>query len=140
MRTDLDAKESISKAKESNLGAKEESISKAKKQNIQKVRHSNKTKSDFVNKTKSQIAESSKSDFVNISKSEDIDDWEYCKSDIEKFPISDFLTKIPPHAFFSCVFLDNIVIPSTVKVIGKSAFYECKSLTKIKFSKNNPNL
>lgn len=42
------------------------------------------------------------------------------------------LTEISDYAFAGCVYLQEVIIPSTVTKIGKYAFYNCSNLTKIK--------
>ena len=58
-------------------------------------------------------------------------------TDIHKIVIEDGVEKIDAHAFASCMGLESIYIPASVKNIGKGIFYNCNSLREIKVDKKN---
>lgn len=51
------------------------------------------------------------------------------KDEIETVVISEGATSIGEYAFFECIGLKNVTIPSTVKTINEGAFYKCSGLT-----------
>ena len=56
------------------------------------------------------------------------DDWRAYKGDIQSATICEGVTDIGNYAFYGCVSLTTVSIPSTVKKIGMDAFMMCEAL------------
>lgn len=56
------------------------------------------------------------------------------------YTIPSTVKSIGKGAFYGCVYLQNITIPDTVKTIGRSAFYNCGKLKKAKIGSNVSSL
>lgn len=60
-------------------------------------------------------------------------------TDICKIVIEDGIEQIDAHAFASCMGLESISIPASVKSIGQGIFYNCNNLREIEVHKKNKN-
>ena len=54
--------------------------------------------------------------------------------DLERISLPEGVESIPPGFVRECIYLKDVVIPSTVKHIGGYAFYQCRSLKSLAFS------
>ena len=61
--------------------------------------------------------------------------WTYLDKEQDNIILPDYVTIIPPYAFYSSSNLNSISIPEGVNSIGKYAFYDCDALTSIIFQK-----
>ena len=84
---------------------------------------------------------SSKKDLVykdskNVIISENMLQYAFYTTNIEKAIILDGVTHIPEYAFNGCSSLKSVIIPDTVTTIGNSAFADCRSLTNLEIPRS----
>ena len=88
-----------------------------------------------IEQKKRQIEEQAKAKEVPALKVDKPISKEYVRTEEDKYATSidipEGVTIIPSQCFRQCSSLESITLPSTIKQIGRSAFWECSSLTSI---------
>ena len=66
--------------------------------------------------------------------------WYGYQDQIRRVSIGEGITELVEEAFRECVNLETVILPSTIRTLGRDAFYQCNALTELRFKGNAPEM